>query len=115
MSAFSPYSHWLVNAFVLFGAPYMAHDIYAMYLSHYHNQRARGHSGSHSGHSLQTVKAFLIKDRMLVLHHLVLLLVFMPICLVSAGSLSHSQFRVRIGKDFTTHHDTWVMIRCSMS
>lgn len=78
-----PYSHWLVNGFVVFGAPYMAHDIYAMYLSHYHIQKVKGHSRSDSSHSLQTVKAFLKKDWMLVLHHLVLLLIFMPITLVS--------------------------------
>ncbi|TDH15271.1 hypothetical protein EPR50_G00029280 [Perca flavescens] len=63
-------SHWLVNWFVLFGAPYMANDIYAMYLSRYHTQEARGNSSLYSGHSLQTVKAFLLKDWMLVLHHL---------------------------------------------
>lgn len=63
----------------------MAQDIYAMYLTHYHIQRVRGHSRSYSSHSLQTVKAFLMKDWMLVLHHLVLLLIFMPITLVSIG------------------------------
>ncbi|XP_039881848.1 ceramide synthase-like isoform X3 [Simochromis diagramma] len=75
-------SHWLVNAFVLFGVPYMVFDIYAMYLSHYHTQKLKGHSSSYSGHSLQTVKAFLIKDSMLVLHHMALLLIFMPITLL---------------------------------
>lgn len=71
-------SHWMVNGFVSFGAPYMAYDIYAMYLSHYHTQRVRGHPGSHS---LQTVRAFLAKDWTLVLHHLALLLIFLPIAL----------------------------------
>lgn len=78
-------SHWLVNGFVVFGAPYMVHDIYAMYLSHYHVQRVRGQSRSYSSHSLQTVKAFVCKEWMLILHHLALLLVFMPITLVSMG------------------------------
>lgn len=67
-------SHWLVNAYVLFGAPYMVYDIYAMYLSHYHTPRV-------TGHSLQTLKAFLRKDWMMVLHHLALVLIFMPITL----------------------------------
>lgn len=71
-----------MNWFAVFGAPYMAQDIYVMYLSHFHIQRVRGHSSSYSSHSLQTVKAFLAKDWMLVLHHLVLLLIFMPITLV---------------------------------
>ncbi|XP_028319587.1 protein FAM57A-like isoform X2 [Gouania willdenowi] len=69
-------SHWLVNGFVLFGAPYMAFDIYAMYLSHFYSQ-----GGAHKGHSLKSLRAFLLKDWMLVLHHTVLLLVFMPITL----------------------------------
>lgn len=73
------HSHWLVNGFVLFGAPYMASDIYAMYLSHYNIQKVKGHNEDHSP---QTVKAFLIRDWMLVLHHLALLLIFMPITLV---------------------------------
>lgn len=61
----------------------MVQDIYAMYLSHYHIQRVRGHSKTYSCHSVQTVKAFLIKDWMLVLHHMVLLVIFLPITLVS--------------------------------
>ncbi|XP_030236588.1 protein FAM57A isoform X1 [Gadus morhua] len=73
--------HWLVNSFVLFGAPYMAYDLYAMYLSHYHQQRLINNSAAHQNHSLQTVKAFLSKERLLVFHHMALLLVFMPIVL----------------------------------
>ncbi|RVE64667.1 hypothetical protein OJAV_G00128280 [Oryzias javanicus] len=74
-------NHWLVNNFVLFGAPYMAFDIYAMYASHFHAARLRDGSGSPRGHSLQTVRAFLTRDWLLVLHHVALLLVFMPITL----------------------------------
>ncbi|XP_056139459.1 TLC domain-containing protein 3A-like [Lampris incognitus] len=73
--------HWLVDGFVLFGAPYMAYDIFAMYLSNFHFQRAKGHSGACREHSLQTVRVFLQRDWLLVLHHLALLLVFMPITL----------------------------------
>ncbi|KAL6104993.1 tlcd3a [Pungitius sinensis] len=74
-------SHWLVNGFAAFAAPYMAHDIYAMYLSHYYTQKVKGHPGALGGHSLQMARAFLAKDRMLVIHHLVLLLFFLPITL----------------------------------
>uniref|UniRef100_A0A3Q2PZM1 TLC domain containing 3A n=1 Tax=Fundulus heteroclitus TaxID=8078 RepID=A0A3Q2PZM1_FUNHE len=74
-------SHWLVNSFVLFGAPYMLFDLYAMYLSHYHTERTPGGSAAPGGHSPHTVGAFLRKDWMLVLHHLALLLVFMPVTL----------------------------------
>ncbi|XP_014871703.1 protein FAM57A-like [Poecilia latipinna] len=74
-------SHWLVNSFVLFGVPYMAFDIYAMYLSHFHTERSRAGSEAPSGHSLQTVRAFLRKDWMLVLHHTALVFIFTPITL----------------------------------
>ncbi|XP_071327681.1 TLC domain-containing protein 3A-like [Trachinotus anak] len=92
-------SHWLVNGFASFGAPYMAHDIYAMYLSHFFNQRVRGQA---SGHSLQTVRAFLVKDWTLVLHHLALLLVFMPITLFFRRGLGD----FFIGCMFTTEFST---------
>lgn len=76
-------SHWLVNWFALFGAPYMAHDIYAMYLTHYYTQKVKGQSRSPQGHSFRTVKAFLVKEWILVLHHLVLIFICLPITLVS--------------------------------
>ncbi|XP_053728122.1 TLC domain-containing protein 3A-like [Synchiropus splendidus] len=75
-------SHWLADTFVAFGAPYMAGDIYFMYLTHFYNQRVKGHTSPETTHSLKTVKAFLIREWMLVLHHLILLLVFMPITLL---------------------------------
>lgn len=80
---FFVFSHWLANGFVLFAAPYMAYDIIAMYLSHYHVQKVKGHRGTYSSHSLDTLKAFLMKEWMLVLHHLALLMIFLPIALVS--------------------------------
>ncbi|XP_039986196.1 TLC domain-containing protein 3A-like [Xiphias gladius] len=95
-------SHWLVDGLVLFGAPYMAHDIYAMYLSHFHTQKVKGHAGAHGGHSLQTVRAFLCKDWMLVLHHLALLLLFMPISLFFRRGLGD----FFIGCLFTTEFST---------
>lgn len=61
----------------------MAQDIYAMYLTHYYTQKVKGQCRSPQSHSLQTVKAYLVKEWMLVLHHLVLILIFLPITLVS--------------------------------
>ncbi|KAI4815930.1 hypothetical protein KUCAC02_006053 [Chaenocephalus aceratus] len=75
-------SHWLVNWFALFGAPYMAFDIFAMYLSHYHTQRVRGLD--------------------VVLHHLALLLIFMPITLFFRRGLGD----FFIGCLFTTEFST---------
>ncbi|XP_022070823.1 TLC domain-containing protein 3A [Acanthochromis polyacanthus] len=95
-------SHWLVNWFIFFGAPYMAYDIFAMYLCHYHTQRVRGVSPAGSGHSLQSVRAFLIKDWMLVLHHAALLVVFMPVALFLRRGLGD----FFIGCMFTTEFST---------
>ncbi|XP_077578351.1 TLC domain-containing protein 3A-like isoform X2 [Stigmatopora nigra] len=74
-------SHWLVNNFMLFGSSYMATDIIAMYLSHYHFQRRQSQHGMYNSHSQQTLKNFFSKDWLLILHHLTLVLVFMPIAL----------------------------------
>lgn len=60
----------------------MAFDIFAMYVSHYHIQKVKGQSSTYSRHSLDTLKRFLMKEWMLVVHHLSLLIVFLPICLV---------------------------------
>lgn len=73
--------HRLTNEFVWFGAPYMAFDLYAMYLSNYHSQKVKGHE-AYRAHSLLTIKLFLLRHPLLVVHHMVLLMVFMPITLV---------------------------------
>ncbi|KAJ8372783.1 hypothetical protein AAFF_G00277260 [Aldrovandia affinis] len=72
--------HWLATAFVWFGIPYMSYDIYAMYLSHYYTYRVKGHQ-DYKEHSLRTLNAFLRQDFLLVLHHVVLLTIFLPITL----------------------------------
>uniref|UniRef100_A0A4W5QCX7 TLC domain-containing protein n=1 Tax=Hucho hucho TaxID=62062 RepID=A0A4W5QCX7_9TELE len=66
----------LTKEFVWFGAPYMAFDIYAMYLSNYHSQKVKGHK-AYRKHSLLTIKLFLLRHPLLVVHHMVLLTVFM--------------------------------------
>lgn len=63
----------------------MAFDIFAMYVSHYHIYKVKGHPSTYRNHSLDTLKGFLMKDWMLVVHHLSLLIVFLPITLVSGA------------------------------
>lgn len=70
--------HWLADSFAVFGAPYMTFDLVAMYLSHFHSQRG----APSPGHGLQSVRAFLRKDWLLVLHHTALLGVFLPVTLL---------------------------------
>ncbi|KAG7470662.1 hypothetical protein MATL_G00116180 [Megalops atlanticus] len=72
--------HWLATDFVWFGIPYMSYDIYAMYLSHYYTYQVKGYK-EYREHSLYTLKAFFRRDFLLVLHHAVLLTIFLPITL----------------------------------
>ena len=95
--------HWLVDSFVLFGAPYMLYDISAMYLTHYHQHRL-GTSAVHQNHSLQTVKVFLRKEWLLVLHHMALLLVFMPIVLVRDVVEPSSIMKLKLVKMLYVHY-----------
>ncbi|XP_067864419.1 TLC domain-containing protein 3A-like [Heptranchias perlo] len=66
-------SHWISTDYVLFGSPYMVYDIYAMYLCHWYKHRAKDIT------SFNIVTGFLKKNSLIVLHHLVLLLVCLPI------------------------------------
>lgn len=88
-------SHWLVNTFIVFGAPYMAFDIYAMYLTHYYKQEVKGQSA-------HLVRSFLRRDWLLVLHHAVLIILFLPIALFFRRGLGD----FFIGCMFTTEFST---------
>ncbi|KAJ8401675.1 hypothetical protein AAFF_G00376460 [Aldrovandia affinis] len=73
--------HWLATYFVVwFGVPYMTYDIYAMYLSHYHRYRVKGHE-EYKEHSFRTVNSFVRREFLLVLHHIALLTILLPITL----------------------------------
>ncbi|XP_064158160.1 TLC domain-containing protein 3A-like [Anguilla rostrata] len=93
--------HWLSTDFVWFGVPYMSYDIYAMYLCHYYNCQVKGHV-EYRNHSLHTVRAFLRKDFLLVLHHTVLLTIFLPITLFFRRDLGD----FFVGCLFTTEFST---------
>ncbi|KAJ4923693.1 hypothetical protein JOQ06_013972 [Pogonophryne albipinna] len=74
--------HWLATYFVIwFGVPYMAYDIFAMYLSHYHRFRVKGHE-DYKRHSLRTISTFVRREFLLVLHHIALLTILLPVTLV---------------------------------
>ena len=77
--------HWLAPYFVIwYGVPYMAYDLYAMYLSHYYRFQVKGHE-DYNRHSLSTVNSFVRKEFLLVLHHIALLTVLLPVTLVRPG------------------------------
>lgn len=73
--------HYLATDFVVYyGVPYMTYDIIAMYLSHFHRFRVKGHE-EYSGHSLRTFGSFVRREFLLVLHHIALLTVLLPVTL----------------------------------
>ncbi|KAI5615505.1 protein FAM57B [Silurus asotus] len=73
--------HWLATSFVIsYGVPYMAYDVFAMYLSHYYRFQVKGHE-DYRGHSLRTIGSFVRKEFLLVLHHIALLTILLPITL----------------------------------
>lgn len=79
------FRHWLATYFVIrYGVPYMTYDIFAMYLSHYHRFRVKGHE-DYKGHSLRTISSFVRREFLLVLHHIALLTILLPVTLVRKG------------------------------
>ncbi|XP_033905346.1 TLC domain-containing protein 3A-like [Acipenser ruthenus] len=78
--------HWLATAFVWFAMPYMAYDIYAMYLSHWYRFQVKGHE-EYKEHSFRTVNMFLRRECLLVLHHIVLLTILLPVTLFFRNEL----------------------------
>ncbi|XP_047462692.1 TLC domain-containing protein 3A-like [Mugil cephalus] len=73
--------HWLATHFVIwYGVPYMAYDLFAMYLSHYYRFCVKGHE-DYKRHSLRTVSLFVRREFLLVLHHIALLTILLPITL----------------------------------
>lgn len=82
MCCFSP-RHWLAVEYIWVLVPYMTYDIYVMYLCHWHKSRERG--VAEKKHSLPSVRSFLLQERLMVTHHLFILVVLTPVTQVRAG------------------------------
>lgn len=63
--------------------PYMTYDIYVMYLCHWHKSQEKG--VAEEKHSLASVRSFLLRERLMVTHHLFILIVLTPVAQVRAG------------------------------
>ena len=74
------FRHWLAREYVWFLIPYMIYDTYAMYLCEWY--RAGDQS---SRHSLTIFRNFLSKNRLMITHHVFILLVLVPIAQVMAS------------------------------
>nr|KAF6455983.1 hypothetical protein HJG63_004908 [Rousettus aegyptiacus] len=66
--------HWLAREYVWFLIPYMVYDIYAMYLCEWYRTRE-----PNCRHSCTIFRNFLSKNRLMITHHVAILLVLVPI------------------------------------
>uniref|UniRef100_A0A7M4F3Q7 TLC domain containing 3A n=1 Tax=Crocodylus porosus TaxID=8502 RepID=A0A7M4F3Q7_CROPO len=78
----APRRHWLAVEYVWVIVPYMTYDIYVMYLCHWHRSKDLG--TAEKKNSLASVRSFLKKERLMVTHHLFILIVLTPITQVRA-------------------------------
>lgn len=74
--------HWLAVEYIWVLVPYMTYDIYVMYLCHWHKSQEKGIL--EKKHSLASVWSFLLQERLMVTHHLFILIVLTPITQVRA-------------------------------
>ncbi|XP_019366712.1 PREDICTED: protein FAM57A isoform X2 [Gavialis gangeticus] len=77
--------HWLAVEYVWVIVPYMTYDIYVMYLCHWHRSKDSG--TAEKKNSLASVRSFLKKERLMVTHHLFILIVLTPITQHFRGEL----------------------------
>uniref|UniRef100_A0A8B9VPA1 TLC domain-containing protein n=1 Tax=Anas zonorhyncha TaxID=75864 RepID=A0A8B9VPA1_9AVES len=75
--------HWLAVEYIWVLVPYMTYDIYVMYLCHWHKSQEKG--VAEEKHSLASVRSFLLRERLMVTHHLFILIVLTPVAQVRAG------------------------------
>nr|KAF6295612.1 hypothetical protein mMyoMyo1_004918 [Myotis myotis] len=74
--------HWLAQEYVWFLIPYMVYDIYAMYLCDWYRIKEQNRR-----HSLIIFRNFLSKNRLMITHHVAILLVLVPIAQRFRGEL----------------------------
>ncbi|XP_009956187.1 PREDICTED: protein FAM57A, partial [Leptosomus discolor] len=77
--------HWLAVEYIWVLVPYMTYDIYVMYLCHWHKSQDRG--VAEKKHSLASVRSFLLQERLMVTHHLFILIVLTPVTQHFRGEL----------------------------
>ncbi|XP_030744104.1 TLC domain-containing protein 3A [Echinops telfairi] len=74
--------HWLAREYVWFLIPYMLYDTYAMYLCEWYKIKEENRR-----HSLATFQSFLIKNRLMLTHHAVILFALVPVAQRLRGDL----------------------------
>nr|XP_028563763.1 protein FAM57A isoform X1 [Podarcis muralis] len=77
--------HWIAREYMWVVVSYMAYDIYVMYLCHWHKCEEKGEA--HPKYSLASVNSFLQRERLMVTHHLFILIVLTPVATHFRGEL----------------------------
>ncbi|XP_074119919.1 TLC domain-containing protein 3A [Sminthopsis crassicaudata] len=72
--------HWLAREYVWVLIPYMTYDLGAMYICYWYRNR-----GEDKKHTLALFKRFLKHDRLMLTHHIFILIVLVPIAQVLRG------------------------------
>ncbi|XP_072495999.1 TLC domain-containing protein 3A [Notamacropus eugenii] len=72
--------HWLAREYVWVLIPYMIYDLGAMYICYWYRNR-----GEDKKHSLAIFRNFLKHDRLMLIHHIFILIVLVPIAQVIRG------------------------------
>uniref|UniRef100_A0A8C6V758 TLC domain containing 3A n=1 Tax=Naja naja TaxID=35670 RepID=A0A8C6V758_NAJNA len=77
--------HWIAREYIWVVVSYMTYDIYVMYLCHWHKTQDKGPADQK--YSWGRLRSFLQKERLMVTHHLFILLVLTPVAVVREGNL----------------------------
>ncbi|XP_066491741.1 TLC domain-containing protein 3A isoform X1 [Tiliqua scincoides] len=77
--------HWIAQEYIWIIVAYMVYDIYIMYLCHWHKCAEKG--ATDRKHSLVSVKSFLWRERLMVTHHLFILIILTPVAVHLRGQL----------------------------
>ncbi|XP_058020040.1 TLC domain-containing protein 3A isoform X2 [Ahaetulla prasina] len=77
--------HWLAREYIWIVVSYMTYDIYVMYLCHWHKNQDPGPAEGKP--FWDNLRSFLRKERLMVTHHLFILLVLTPVAVHLRGEL----------------------------
>uniref|UniRef100_A0A8C5SLI3 TLC domain containing 3A n=1 Tax=Laticauda laticaudata TaxID=8630 RepID=A0A8C5SLI3_LATLA len=75
--------HWIAREYVWIVVSYMTYDIYVMYLCHWHKTQDKGPADRK--YSWESLRSFLQKERLMVTHHLFILLILTPVAVHLRG------------------------------
>ncbi|KAJ7308823.1 hypothetical protein JRQ81_008092 [Phrynocephalus forsythii] len=77
--------HWIAREYIWIAMSYMVYDIYVMYLCHWHKSQEQGLADRK--HSLASVQSFLRREKLMVTHHLFIIIVLTPVAVHFRGEL----------------------------